>query len=373
MSTAENYIAKIPLPKFRVWDKMRCRNSLVSFDLEITGRCNNNCSHCYINLPATDKSAKAKELSFSQIKTIVDQAYSLGALWCLITGGEPLLREDFFEIYIYLKKKGFLISVFTNATLITNEHIELFKRYPPRDIEMTVYGVTQDTYEKVSRVKGSFTKFMRGLGLLLENGVRVRFKAMALRSNLDEFQQISEFCREKTKDYFRFDPFLHLRFDGDKRKNAEIKAQRLSAEEIVKIEQADPERSRALEKNCDKFILPESGHNSCNHLFHCGTGNGSFTVSYDGYFRLCSSLWHPECLYDLKIGSLRQAYEEFVPQVRSMRSSNKEFLDKCRNCPIINLCIWCSAHAHLETGKLDMPVDYFCEVAHARADMLKKK
>ncbi len=372
MGKTGNYIVKIPLPEFAAWDKMRRGHSLVSFDLEITARCNNNCSHCYINLPATDKSAKAKELSLSQIKTIVDQAHSLGALWCLITGGEPLLREDFPEIYLYLKQKGFLVSIFTNATLINEEHIKLFKKYPPRDIEMTVYGVTQDTYEKVSRVKGSFAKFIYGLRLLLENGVRVRLKTMALRSNLDELQQISEFCREKTKDYFRFDPFLHLRFDSDKKRNAEIKNQRLSEEEIVKIEQADPERSGTLEKNCDKFILPGLEDGNCNHLFHCGSGNGSFTVSYDGYFRLCSSLWHPECLYDLKTGSLRQAYEEFVPQVRGMRSSNKEFLDKCRKCSIINLCIWCPAHAYLETGKLDMPVDYFCEVAHARADMLKR-
>ncbi|MBU4251572.1 MAG: SPASM domain-containing protein, partial [Candidatus Omnitrophica bacterium] len=108
----------------------------------------------------------------------------------------------------------------------------------------------------------------------------------------------------------------------------------------------------------------------CNHLFHCGTGNGSFTVSYDGYFRLCSSLWHPDCIYDLKIGNLKYAWEKFIPKVREMRSEKEEFLKKCRICPIINLCIWCPAHSHLETAELDKPVDYFCEVAHARAESL---
>lgn len=368
---SNQFIKSMPLPEFPLWGKFRSERRLVSFDLEVTARCNNNCRHCYINLPADDASVKKKELSLSQIKKIVDQAVDLGALWCLVTGGEPLLREDFFEIYLYLKKKGLLVSVFTNAALITNEHINLFKKYPPRDIEVTVYGTTKGIYEQVTRKPGSFAAFMAGLNLLIENNIKVRFKAMALRSNVQELPEIARFCRQRTKDYFRFDPFLHLRFDGDLKRNIEIKAERLGAEEIVAIEKADVERSNALEKNCDKLIRPEFAHLGCNHLFHCGTGSGSFTVSYDGFFRLCSSLWHLDCIYDLRKGNLRDAWENFVPQVRERRSDNKEFLKKCRVCPIINLCIWCPAHAHLETGELDKPVDYFCEVAHVRQEALR--
>jgi len=127
-----------------------------------------------------------------------------------------------------------------------------------------------------------------------------------------------------------------------------------------------------LEKGCDKLINPEFAHYGCNHLFHCGTGNGSFDVSYDGYFRLCSSLWHPDCIYDLKKGTLSESWQEFIPRVRDMRSNRKEFLEKCRKCELINLCLWCPAHSYLETGQLDTPVDYFCEVAHARCKMLGK-
>ncbi len=367
----ESFVSQLPLPDFSLWEKMKNQRKVVSFDLEITARCNNNCRHCYINLPTRDKKAQEKELSLEQIENIAGQAVELGALWCLITGGEPLLREDFFDIYLYLKKKGLLISVFTNAALINEEHIKLFKKYPPRDIEVTVYGVTKETYEKVTRRPGSFDAFMHGLNLLLENDIKVRFKAMALRSNVHELPEIAKFCRQRTKDYFRFDPFLHLRFDGDAKRNAEIKAERLSAQEIVAIEEADPERSLSLEKNCDKLINTEFSHYNCNHLFHCGTGNGSFSVSYDGKFRLCSSLWHPGCVYDLKKGTLAEAWQNFIPKVRDMRSNSEEFLDKCRKCPIINLCIWCPAHAHLETDELDQPVEYFCEVAHARQKMLE--
>jgi MoaA/NifB/PqqE/SkfB family radical SAM enzyme len=82
---------------------------------------------------------------------IARQAVRMGAMWCLITGGEPLLRDDFPDIYMGLKRLGLLVAVFTNATLISAEHVALFKKYPPRDIEITVYGVTKNTYEAVTR------------------------------------------------------------------------------------------------------------------------------------------------------------------------------------------------------------------------------
>jgi len=368
----DQFSSNLPLPEFALWKKLASERRLYAFDLEITARCNNNCRHCYINYPADSVSARQKELSLDQIKHIVDQAAELGALWCLITGGEPLLRPDFFDIYLYIKSKGLLVSVFTNATLITEEHVAFFKKYPPRDIEVTVYGVTPETYENVSRVKGAFSRFIRGVDLLLKGGVKVRFKAMALRSNVTELPAIAAFCRERTRDYFRFDPSLHLRSDGDIRRNEEIRSERLSSAEFVALEKADKERFGAMEKNCDKLIMPELEHTVCHHLFHCGAGNGSFNVSYDGFFRLCSSLCQKDCVYDLKQGSLEEAWNTFVPRVRAMTSDSKEFLEKCRVCPIINLCLWCPAHAHLETRRLDQPVPFFCDVAHARQASLEE-
>ena len=365
------FLQSLALPKFALWNKMRESAGIVSFDLELTSRCNNNCRHCYINLPAQDRQAKAKELKADEISGIAEQAVSLGALWCLLTGGEPLLREDFFDIYLSLKKSGLLVSVFTNAALITDEHIRFFKKYPPRDIEVTVYGVTQEIYEKVTRVPGSFVKFSRGLDLLLASGLKVRLKTMILRSNVRELPKISSFCREITKDYFRFDAFLHLRFDGDAHRNGEIKTERLSSKEIVDIEKSDPERFKALQKGCDQLIFSESCSSCCNHLFHCGAGKGGFSVSYDGFFRLCSSLWQKDCIVDLRKVSLADARNNLIPKVRDMRSSKEEFLKRCRVCPIINLCLWCPAHAHLETQEMDAPVEYFCEVAHARAKSIE--
>jgi radical SAM protein with 4Fe4S-binding SPASM domain len=366
-----SYTTHCDLAAFNLWNKVESRRVPLDFYLEITARCNNNCRHCYINLPAGDQAVKKKELTVAEISHIADQAVDLGALWCLITGGEPLLREDFFEIYLVLKKKGLLISLFTNACLVTEEHISFFRKYPPRDIEVSVYGVSKDTYESVSRKPGSYDAFRRGLDLLLASGIKIRLKTMAIKSNVEEFLEIASFCRNHSKGSFRFDPFLNLRYDQNPKRNSEIKQERLSPEKIVAIEQMDNERAMAMIQNCEKFILKNRGHNQCNHLFLCGAGKGSFTVSFDGIFRLCSSLWCPNCIYDLRKGSLAEAWNELVPRVRDIRSQKSPFLDRCRDCHIANLCSNCPAHAHLETGEKDQIVPYFCEVAHARVAALK--
>jgi radical SAM protein with 4Fe4S-binding SPASM domain len=362
----------LEIQHFALWERLTAKRTPVAFDLEITARCNNDCRHCYINLPPHDGAATAAELSTDEILDIARQAVAMGAVWCLLTGGEPLLRDDFAEIYLGLKRLGLLLGVFTNACLVTPAHVELFRRYPPRDIEVSVYGATRETYEAVTRRPGSYAAFVRGLDLLLEGGVKVRLKAMALRSTAHELDEISRFCRERTKDYYRFDPLLHLRFDGDPVRNAEIRAERLSPEEVVAVERADEERFGALRRGCadGELINAEFEHQGCDHLFHCAAGNGSFTVGYDGAFRLCSSLWHPDTVYDLRRGTLREAWQEWVPHVRDLRGSNPEFLEKCRRCALVNLCLWCPAHAALESGAMDDWVDYFCQVAHARAAAL---
>jgi radical SAM protein with 4Fe4S-binding SPASM domain len=238
---------------------------------------------------------------------------------------------------------------------------------------VTVYGVTKKTWEAVTRRPGSFALFMNGLDSLTAEGVPIRLKTMAVQSNLDEQNEIAAFCRARTKDFFRFDPQLHLRFDGNPVRNDEIRAERLTPEQIVALEAADAQRMNAMCRERDILINEDLTNYNDDRLFHCGTGNSSFTVSYDGRFRLCSPLWAEGTTYDLKTGTLAEAWDDFVPMVRDLRSRRKEFLETCSTCSLVNLCMWCPAHAHLETGELDGSTPYFCQVAHKRAENLKKQ
>ncbi len=356
---------------FDLWERMESNRSPVSFELEITPRCGNDCVHCYINRPIHDETAKNRELSLEEIERIAGEAVELGAVWCLVTGGDPLVRKDFSEIYLTLKRKGLMTSVFTSATLLQPDHVSLFKSYPPRHLEVSVYGVTRETYERVTRKAGSFQRFRKNLDALSRAGVPIRLKTMALTSNLSEFEAISKFCRERTSGLFRYDPMLHLRVDGDRERNREIRAQRLPPEVIIALERSDSSRMECLERGYDTYIVPEVPAGDSRRLIQCGAGINGFYVGWDGMFQLCGSLRHPDCLYDLRTGNVKYALREWVPRVRGIESTDERYLERCHRCPIVNLCAWCPAHAYLETGRLDRPVNYFCEVAHARAAMLK--
>ncbi|SHI13501.1 radical SAM protein [Desulfofustis glycolicus] len=380
----------VDIKNFQLWERMTEKLIPFGFDIDVTARCNFNCRHCYINLSPGDLVAQEKEMSFREIVDIAGQAVELGALWCVLTGGEPLLRPDFADLYLALKRLGLMVSVYSNASLIQEEHIALFQKYPPRDLEVTVYGTTAKTFERITRRPGSFAAFTGGLQRLLSGGVKVRLKAMALRSNLHEMNHIANFCRKHTKDYYRFDPLLHLRLDRNQKRNKDIIDERLAPSEIAAMERSDPERSMVLDKHCEHFIqlegdvLPYEACQTCetreqcdrytqfSRLLYCGAGLSGFSISWDGQFRLCQSLNAPGTTYDLRRGTLHDAWRQFVPKVRALGVHSSEYLSNCKSCTIVNLCLNCPAHAWLESGDCEAVVPYFCNVAHVRKESLEK-
>lgn len=361
-------IKVVPITEYPLWDKAKKNRTLLNVTLELTSRCNNACSHCYINLPENDAQAKKEELTLDEIKQYIDEASSLGALWFLLTGGEPLLREDFFEIYLYLKKKGMLVSLFTNASLISDKHIKLFKKYPPRDIEVTLYGITRKIHQKVTR-KNYFSQTMEGIKKLNNASLPVTFKATIMKSNQSELEKIADFCKIRSKKPFRFDPFLSLRIDRDNAKNKIIESERLTPEEIITLEKNDVLRHSALKKKCGNISQDSPINRHPDNIFICGAGLNSCCIGYNGTLKLCSSLSHKDCTYNLRTGTLTDAWKYFILKLRSMTSDKKSYQDKCGKCNLISLCMWCPAHADLETGFLDKPVDYFCKLATKRHDI----
>jgi len=348
---------------------------LQGFVFEATLRCNLDCRHCDVNAQAEDKASKKRELGIDAIGRLGAEAAALGASWCVIGGGEPLLRKDFFDVYQALLSKGLLVSVATNATLVTDEHVRFFRKFPPRDIEVSVLGATRETHERVTRTAGSFAAFKRGLDKLLGSGATVRLEPVALRSNKHELAAMADFCRAQAKAACRFDPHLRLRADGDRARNAVIRAERLSPREIARLERTDAAGASALESMCAE-LLPAAPHPAASarearRLFRCGAARRSFVAGPNGVLRPCRDLRHPSFLYRPGQGSLADAWNRFFPDVLSRARGSSVFLDKCAECPVAGFCFWCPAHAHLETGDLDRPHEYFCEVAGARAEALR--
>ncbi len=124
-----SYVHKLNAYEFKIGGGKGPR--LGSLDIELTERCNNDCIHCCINLPANDRDAKAKEMTTGQIKGILTQAAQLGCLRVRFTGGEPLLRPDFEQLYLFARRLGKKVLIFTNGRLITPQLADLLARIPP--------------------------------------------------------------------------------------------------------------------------------------------------------------------------------------------------------------------------------------------------
>ena len=293
-----------------------------SFALELTARCNNDCRHCCINLPAGDSAAKSRELTLDETRRIAAEAVGMGVISCLVTGGEPLLRDDFEEVYVMLKRLGLLVTVGTNACLVSSRHVELFSRYPPRSVHVRVFGSTPETYERVTRRSGSFRTYEQGLSRLLESGLNVRLTAVGLRSNAHELPAIARFCHARVKGNYTITSHLPLRLDGDQARNEEIVSERLSPAEVVAIERFEAQWSRALPGGREASIPPDRGRLSNDRFSARGTLGRDFTVGYDGRLRLRSADQRPA--HDLRHGSLREAWLGFAHETGAGPHGNED-------------------------------------------------
>jgi radical SAM protein with 4Fe4S-binding SPASM domain len=325
--------------------------------LELTYRCNLNCAQCYCNLPAKDQRALSEELTRDEVCDVIDRVVEEGCLWLLLTGGEPLLRPDFVDVYAYAKKKGLLVMLFTNGTLLNADVADYLAEWTPRKVEITLHGVTRETFERVTRVAGSYDRCMRGIELLLERDIPLNLKTTVTQLNKHELWATKEYAEGLGVDY-RFDAMLIPRLDGSK-KPYEV---RLTPDELVELDLADPERSRELKKVSEKFW----GLPSDDRLYVCGAGERSFHV--DPYGRLALCMTNRAHTYDLRDGSFGEAWRDFIPAVRSLKA---ERVVECRTCPAMSLCGQCPAWSYLEHRDLETPVEYLCQVGHARAEAFR--
>ena len=165
--------------------------------IEVTHRCPLECAHCYNNLPVGDADARRRELSTDELRRIIDEIAEAGGLWLLFTGGEIFARQDFLEIYTHAKQRGLLITLFTNGTQITTAIADYLVEWPPFSIEITLYGRTRETYERLTRVPGSFDRCMRGIRLLKERGLPLKLKTVAVTINRHEISDMQRFAEEE--------------------------------------------------------------------------------------------------------------------------------------------------------------------------------
>jgi radical SAM protein with 4Fe4S-binding SPASM domain len=332
----------------------------VSGTIEVSRRCPLRCVHCYNNLPMGDAVARRGELTTAEHCLLLDEITDAGCLWLLYTGGEVFARRDFLDIYTHAKRRGLLITLFTNGTLITPTVADHLVRYPPQSIEVTLYGSTPTTYDRVTGVPGSYERCRRGIGLLLERGLPLRLKTMGMTINRHEIWEMKRFA-EGLGVNFTFDAMINPRIDCSQGPLAV----RLAPEQVIALDLQDPRRMAEWRRLADGSGGGGTPPEPCDELYDCGAGIHSFAIDPEGMMSLCV-VSHRDS-YDLRTGSFREGWERFLLQVRRRKSTRPT---KCASCSLRQMCAMCPANGELEKGDPEPPVDFLCQTSHLRAYVL---
>jgi len=326
--------------------------------MELTYRCPLHCRHCYSDCYNNSKYTK-QELPAGDIKNILDKCRQAGTIWFCFTGGDPLTRKDFPEIYIYAKKLGFIISVFSSLTCMDNGILQLFKKYPPFGIETTLNAATPETYCKVTGT-GLFEKQLDSIKKLITKGIEVKVKTQITSLNVKEIDKIKTLVENIGAD-FRPSTMIFARLDHDT-VPCDL---RLIPSETIRINRKYGYYDEEISPARKKLKLKEMITEPFDKLFSCATGGHAFQISPQGRMFLCSCLRKPD--YDLlkKTASVQEGFEKLNSKVHGMKFTTASI---CRSCKYRMICKWCPGRAMLERGSLERPIEYFCNLTK---EMLK--
>lgn len=321
--------------------------------LDLTHRCNLGCVHCYAGPLAPDASAGGRELSTGQVTRLLDELSGAGCLFLLVSGGEPLLRTDFPGLYAHARERGLIVTVFTNGTLVTDEIADLFSDYPPRAVEITLYGATDATAARVTGRRNAFAATLRGIERLADRRVPLRLKTMLLTLNLHEFDA-TERLAAKYSDSFRLDAAVTPRLDGDR----SPLRYRVAARDAVDVEFRSPPRREAWREYWQR---PRRAPPSVGEpLYRCGAGRTAFQVDPYGTLRPC--LMVPVPAYDLTSGPFDEGWREMSRLAE--RKVPPGF--PCSGCERRALCHYCPGAFGLETGDETSYTSYTCGLGRER-------
>jgi radical SAM protein with 4Fe4S-binding SPASM domain len=331
----------------------------LSASIELTERCNLSCLHCYINQPALANAVRSTELSTSGWRRIIDQMAEEGTLFLLITGGEPLLREDFEELFIHTRNRGMLVSLFSNATMLTPRVADVLADWGLHSLEVSLYGATPETYEKVTRQTGSFERCLRGIELALTKGFKVSLKTVLLTVNQHELDAM----RALTESYgleFRYDSTLWPRVDGT---TANTKYQ-LSNQAMIQLDLSDPDRREGWEETAQSF---EGQLLRAGNVFTCGAGYRSCHIDSRGRMSPCIMVRKPQ--YNVLIDGFSRAWEN----LGKVRSYKRSMHTACETCPAAALCTMCPGWSLAIAGDYESIYPPVCEIGLLRYSHFAKQ
>jgi radical SAM protein with 4Fe4S-binding SPASM domain len=347
--------------------------------IELTHRCNLRCVHCFLGDQDAIRSHRREEMSTQQVKTLIDEVVAAGALNFTFSGGDPMMRTDFTELFVYAIKKGLLVTVFCDGVLISERIVEVFNKYPPRMVEVSIYGATRETYEGITQVNGSFKRCLAGIDRLQENGLRFTLKTVLMTGNRHELEGMRGLAKSYGVDFY-FDtaifPCLPHRDNGGGANRvrgeappasvdvappslARPTALRLAPAEAAAAQLSDPDKIQELAE----FYIRTKDIPESDRLYVCGAGQTTFHVDPYGNLQPCTISTNVD--YNLRDGGFLKGWNGPVAAIRDIRIDADS---SCRSCDKQAMCNGCPAVFSAENGSGQRKSDYICRTTHALFD-----
>lgn len=325
-----------------------------------TYRCNNNCRHCWLRLsPGSEE--KQNELSLDEIKRIVDDARKMGCSKWAISGGEPMIRPDFAEIFEYITRKCLNYTLNTNGTLITPKIAQILKRKGGNMI--SIYGANAEVHDHITRNPGSFEAVMRGFAYLKEAGTDFIVQIVPLKDNYHQYNDMISLAESLERSWRIGAPWLYLSAQGDPEINREIRNQRINPRDVIEVDKPNPFYEIDDQGETDRYN--HKARNDC--LFAvCARERSYFHVDPYGQMTFCYFLKNPELRYDLRKGNFKEGWEDFIPSLADKIRGGQEYRENCGACQMKKECSWCPVYGFLEHRRYSAKVEYLCDVAEER-------
>ncbi len=325
----------------------------LSASLELTRRCNFRCAHCYLGDQSEQHALAKWEQSGAAVKQSLTEWAEAGCLYLTLTGGDPMLRPDFGEIYRHARELGMVITVFCNGTLVTDEILTLFQELPPRKVEISIYGATAATTAAVTGVPFAHPRAWEGIHKLHAAGIRLGLKTLLLTTNQHEFEAMEKQAAELGVD-FRHDAALFPSLSDGSRAPL---AFRVKPEEAVRRDVGTPERQQMWREKIDRTAV----HPEDDRLYTCSAGLTAFHSDPFGTLSPCLMATHHQVLSqnrpfgDIWNGELTQIRDR--KRSKPGGSFSGQWRGACTHCPAFN---------QLETGDEEQESEYMKQTTRLR-------
>ena len=327
-------------------------------NIDLTYRCNNNCRHCWLRIPS-NLPEKEYELTFDEIIRIVDEARSMGCRSWNVSGGEPMLRPDFKDIFDYITRKSVTYALNTNGSLITPEIARLMKRKGTKMVAL--YGATAEVHDYITQHPGSFEATMKGFAYLKEAGASFIVQIIPMRDNYHQFNDMKALAESLSHHFKIGASWLFLSACGDPSRNQEIAQQRLDPKQVIDLDKPDLFFEEWLnDKGKDQPLnieLPTSNfekgmknkgqrtsnkelrrensycHSDDDRLFaSCIAARRDFHIDPYGQMTFCCFIKEPALRYNLRKGRFKECWENFLPSLTDKVKGGKEYRENCGSC-----------------------------------------